>query len=191
MTNSFWVPPNSSITSLTFEVWVNPGVTLTSVDAQFGTTAFGGSPETLAGLSGVWGGTKFGFDVYNITADFPDVPWSGDGWLTLSNACTNAGCSASGGEVYWEENSGVGCFPTAHCPSLAFTNASLPGSLGCASGTCAGFPGGAAGQIYSEDPDLIGYTEGDTTPEPSSLALFGSGILGLGGFLRKRLRQLG
>ena len=125
VTNSFWVPPNSSITSLTFQVWVNPGVTLTSVDAQFGTTAFGGSPETLAGLSGVWGGTKFGFDVYNITADFPDVPWSGDGWLTFRMRAPMRAAPPLEARSIGRKTAAC-LFPTAHCPSLAFTNASYP-----------------------------------------------------------------
>jgi hypothetical protein len=63
----------------------------------------------------------------------------------------------SGDPVYWDENSG---------PSAASQS--------------------SAGTIPSEAFTVNG-TPGGTTPEPSSIMLLGSGILGLAGILRRRL----
>jgi len=51
--------------------------------------------------------------------------------------------------------------------------------------------GGASGPFYSDD--LSGYCEPgshDPTPEPSSLFLMGSGLLAIGGTLRRRLLRI-
>ena len=44
----------------------------------------------------------------------------------------------------------------------------------------------ALGTIPSEAFTINGSNGGGSTPEPSSLALFGSGVLGIGGLLRRR-----
>ena len=83
--------------------------------------------------------------------------------MTLSNACSTSGCSVSN-PIYWDENSG---------PSTAYEN--------------------TIGSIPSEAFTLTSCGVGDAgcgppVPEPSSILLFGSGILGLVGILRRRLR---
>ena len=60
--------------------------------------------------------------------------------------------------IYWDENSG---------PSTAYEN--------------------TLGSIPSEAFTLTGAPGGGTTPEPSSVMLFGSGVLGLAGVLRRKL----
>jgi hypothetical protein len=76
----------------------------------------------------------------------------------LANACTTiSGCTFQGIQVYWDQNSG---------PSSAYEN--------------------TLGSIPSESFTLDGIT-GGSTPEPSSIMLFGSGILGLAGVLRRKL----
>jgi hypothetical protein len=66
---------------------------------------------------------------------------------------------ASGDPVYWDENSG---------PASASES--------------------ALGTIPSEAYTVnTGSSGGGTTPEPSSIMLFGSGILGLAGVLRRKL----
>ena len=67
----------------------------------------------------------------------------------------------TGDPIYWDENSG---------PSSAFES--------------------AAGSIPSEAFTITGTATGTgTTPEPSSIMLFGSGILGLAGVLRRKLTR--
>jgi hypothetical protein len=43
------------------------------------------------------------------------------------------------------------------------------------------------GSIPSEAFTLTGSTSGGTTPEPGSVMLFASGVLGVAGVLRRRL----
>src|SRR5664279_1369081 len=123
---------------------------------QIGSTSFGGSTQTLNFTNTFLATNSFGFSLYQADSSLPfDIPWSGAGYLTLSNACTTSGCSVST-LIYWDENSG---------PSTAYEN--------------------TLGSIPSEAFTLTGLT--GTTPEPSSILLFGSGILGLAGALRWRL----
>ena len=80
-------------------------------------------------------------------------------WLNLQNAVV-----PSGDPVYWDENSGTGCQSNG-CPSSASES--------------------AVGTIPSEAFTINGGS--GTVPEPSSIMLFGSGILGLAGLLRRKL----
>jgi hypothetical protein len=79
-------------------------------------------------------------------------------YLTLQNACTTSGCSVSN-PIYWDENSG---------PSTAYEN--------------------TLGSIPSEAFTVTGSgSPPPNSPEPSSILLFGSGVLGVAGILRRRL----
>lgn len=80
-------------------------------------------------------------------------------WLNLQNAVVT-----NGDPLYWDENSGIGC-TSPGCPSSS--SGSDIGSIGAESFTV--------------------NTGGGTTPEPDSFVLLGSGILGLGGLLRRKL----
>jgi hypothetical protein len=137
---------------------------LTTVDMSLGTTPFGtdGFSGTLSGATNTFLGTnQYGYNLYQ--GRFARQSHDNGGlFVTLSNACTTSGCSTN--PIYWDENSGVGC-TSPGCPSTAYDS--------------------TVGSIPSEAFTLIG-TSG-TTPEPSSLMLFGSGILGLAGVLRRRL----
>jgi hypothetical protein len=95
-----------------------------------------------------------------------------DVYLTLQDAYTTSGCSLDNW-IYWDENGSIGCSEDdGHgegCPSTAYEN--------------------SLGSIPSEAVTIIGTAcrECGYTPEPSSILLFGSGILGLAGVLRRRL----
>ncbi len=132
---------------------------LTTVDMALGSTSFGGTPQTLTGVTNTFLGTnQYGYNLYQADYSFAPIA-SGPGYVTLSNACSTSGCSVST-PIYWDENSG---------PSTAYEN--------------------TLGSIPSEAFTLTGGTCGDCfpTPEPSSILLFGSGILGLVGILRRKL----
>jgi len=165
VSDSFTLPGNSTIEGLHFVYWdASTTDILTTVDMAIGSTSFGDDifSGTLTGVTNTFLGTnQYGYNLYQ--ADFKEVVQTihiKSGYVTLSNAVT-----PSGDPVYWDENSGIGCMSPG-CPSLAFEN--------------------SVGSIPSEAFTLTG-TSGGTTPEPSSIMLFGSGILGLAGVLRRKL----
>ena len=172
VSDSFQVADSSVIQDLHFVYWDASGSdVLTTVDMQLGTTSFGGGTQTLHGVTNTFIGiNSYGYSIFQADYTFTGVPWSGDGFITLSNACTTSGCSVSN-PIYWDENSGVGC-SSPGCPSIAYEN--------------------TIGSIPSETFTLTGTTgtgtgTGGTTPEPASILLFGSGVLGIAGVLRRRL----
>ncbi|MGB8885747.1 MAG: PEP-CTERM sorting domain-containing protein [Candidatus Korobacteraceae bacterium] len=145
-------------------VWVEPNETPTSIGWGLGTTPFstniasGTSPVTITN-SFV---NQFGYDVDTVSFSMGTLSLSaGNYWVTLENATT-----ADGAPVYWDENSGVGC-TSPGCPSQAQEN--------------------GVGTIPSETFTLEGSPAG-STPEPNTLALLGSGFVGLAAFLRCKSR---
>ena len=167
-------PGFNSVSDFHFVYWdASTTDLLTSVDLSFGTTSFGGTPTTICtsgapcGVSGLPGltNTLLGFNGSGYAlyqADWVtrfDIPIPATGGYVT---LSNA-CTTSGcsvvNPIYWDENSG---------PSTAYEN--------------------TVGSIPSESFTLSGERAG-TTPEPSSIMLFGSGILGLAGVLRRRLNR--
>ncbi len=145
-------------------VWVEPNETPTLIGWGLGTTPFstniasGTSPVTITN-SFV---NQFGYDVDTVSFSMGTLSLSaGNYWVTLENATT-----ADGAPVYWDENSGVGC-TSPGCPSQAQEN--------------------GVGTIPSETFTLEGSPAG-STPEPNTLALLGSGFVGLAAFLRCKSR---
>jgi PEP-CTERM motif len=159
VSDSFTVPAGSNIQSLEYVYWdASSTDLLTTTDIQIGATPFGGTAHALTGVTNTFLGTnQYGYNLYEASYSFSGVPWAGAGWLSLSNACTVSGCSGET-PIYWDENSG---------PSSAMEN--------------------TLGTIPSESFTLAGSYGGGSTPEPSSLMLLGSGILGLATFVRRRL----
>jgi hypothetical protein len=161
VSDSFTVAANQSIEDLHFVYWdASSSDLLTTVDMAVGSTSFGGTPQTLTGVTNTFLGTnQYGYELYRADYSFSNIPWSGAGYVTLSNACSTSGCSVSN-PIYWDENSG---------PSTAYENTlgSIPSEAFTLTGTCGANCG--------------------PTPEPSSIMLFGSGMLGLVGVLRRKL----
>ena len=150
-------------------VWLPVGDTLTSVEMQLGSASFGNqytdqvlnaTSHTNLFVNGF--GEQVAIYDFSLAGNGVDV-LNGVSWFTLQNAV-----SAAGNPVYWDENSGVGC-GSQGCPSSAYENTigSIPSEAFTITGTATGTTG--------------------TTPEPSSIMLFGSGILGAVGVLRRRL----
>ncbi len=160
VSDSFSVPDNSSIQDLHIVYWdASSTDLLTTVDMQIDSSSFGGSIQTLDNVTNVFLGTnQYGYNLYSAWYTFSGISWSGDGYVTLSNACSTSGCSVSN-PIYWDENGG---------PSTAYEN--------------------TIGSIPSEAFTLTGAHQG-TTPEPGSIMLLGSGILGLAGVLRRKLNR--
>ncbi len=159
----------ATVTGLSFGAWLEPGDVLESVQISITSSEFGGTSFynqvvnfTQSGCSG----NQYGFNVCTetSTSSFGSVNLAaGTFWLNLSNAVVN-----TGDPVYWDENSGFG----GDGPSSASEN--------------------SVGTIPSESFTILGTSSssstssGGTVPEPSSILLLGSGILGLAGVLRRR-----
>ncbi len=184
---------DEKVTDFSFGVWEFPGDTMYSV---LWSVSFSPNPPNtrsvldfgIATQKGGSGGTltdrfisvnQYGYNIDLITVTGLNAP-VGSGstyWLSLQAATVS-----SGNPVYWDENSGMGC-GSFGCPSSAFQNGigTIPseaftvGIYGCSGCYCG--PTLAAG--CSLEPS--------GTPEPGSILLFGSGILGLAGLLRCKL----
>ncbi len=148
-------------------VWLFPGDVLGSVDMALSSSSFGGTFNTynVSSFQDL-GVNQFGYDTGIASFDVANIPLSaGTNWITLQNAVE----TQFGDPIYWDENSG---------PSTAYENSlgSIPSeAFTVTGGGCAG----AGGR-----PDC-----GPPIPEPSTILLFGSGILGLAGVLRRKLSR--
>jgi len=174
VTNSFTISgQNETINSLTFGAWLEPGDTLSSVDVQLSSSPFGGENFFQSVLNVTQSNcfaNNFGFNVCaETTSNFSGPTLApGNYWLTLQNAVVT-----NGDPVYWDENSGVGC-QSPGCPSQAQQQG--VGSIPSEAFTLLG--------SSSTTTDVVTVT--GTTPEPGSLVLFGTGLLALAGFIRRR-----
>jgi PEP-CTERM motif len=179
VSDSYTLPFNAPVFGFSFVYWdANSSDLLTSVDwctsgaplctpnATWGAGGTGNITNTLLGTN------QFGYELYraDITGLFA-LQFANPGFITLGNACTTSGCSVSN-PIYWDENSGVGCMSNG-CPSSAFENTigSIPSEAFTVTGGC----------VFG------GRRPCGPTPEPGTITLFGSGILGLAGVLRRKL----
>ncbi|HUI84866.1 MAG TPA: PEP-CTERM sorting domain-containing protein [Candidatus Binatia bacterium] len=161
----------STITGLSFGAWLVTGDVLLSAQVALTSEAFGGTSYFNQVVSFTQSGcslNQYGFDVCTETGAFqgPTLP-VGTYWLNLQNAVT-----LGNNPIYWDENSGVGC-TSPGCPSEATCNSCIvPGH----------HP--PPQNLPPESFTLYGNS-GGTVPEPGSIALFGSGVLGIIGWLRR------
>jgi PEP-CTERM motif len=169
VSDTFHLTAETDIQQLSFWAWVEPGDTVTSVEVAIGSTGYFSNnvfDGTVTLTQSNCFTNNFGFDVCAETGNFNVQPSAGNYYLTLENAAT-----LDGNPLYWDENSGVGC-TSPGCPSSAQENTlgSIPSEAFTLSGTPSSTTSGTG-----------------TTPEPSSIMLLGSGILGLAGLLRRKL----
>lgn len=159
VSDSFVVPANSTIQRIDFVYWEEPSFdVLTTVDMQIGATSFAGSIQTLTGLTS----TYLGANSYGYNLFDAEYTFPGIAWSGSGFVTLSNACTTDGCSttpIYWDENMG---------PSTAYDS--------------------GAGMISSESFTLTGTAPGGTTPEPGSVILLASGVLGMAGTLRRKLR---
>jgi hypothetical protein len=166
VSDTFNVAANgSTITGFDFGAFLFPGDTLTSAELSItsgensGTSYFN---QTVNFTQSNCRSNEYGFNVCLESSSFAGPTLnSGTYWINLQNASV-----PSGDPVYWDENSG---------PSMASENS--VGSIPSESFTVLG----------SSSTTTSTTTSTGTVPEPSSILLIGSGVLGLAGIMRRRL----
>ena len=186
VSNDFSTGPEGTgmnlVIGFSLNVWEFPGDSLSSLDYSItgsenapcpsdlclgsGTVSKSGMSLNDAFISTNQFGYNFDLVSANLSFQSVSVPEGSREWLNLFNAVV-----PSGDPVYWDENSGAGCGGyqgNGDCPSSASES--------------------AVGTIPSEAFTIVGQQSSQgTTPEPSSIMLLGSGILGLAGLLRRKL----
>ena len=151
----------ASVNGLVFGAWAFPGDTLETVEVSITSSEFGGTvytDQTVSFTQSGCSGNQYGFNVCTETGNFGIAVNLASGTYWLN--LENA--VVPDDPIYWDENSG---------PSSASEN--------------------SVGTIPSEAFTILGSGTTTTTsgsvPEPSSIMLFGSGILGVAGILRRKL----
>ncbi len=161
VSDSFQLSSASTVNSVEFAAWVFPGDVLQSVEVSLTSEEFGGTVyfDQNVNITQTDCFTNHkGFNLCNETGSFGGVNLNaGTYWMNLQNAVV-----PTGDPVYWDENRG---------PSLASEN--------------------SIGSIPSESFTILGTasstTTTGTTPEAGSLLLFGSALVGVIGFLRRKI----
>jgi hypothetical protein len=168
--DTFTLADGASMTGFAFGAFELPGDSLAALgwsvtSGEDSGTVYGSGTASGGQITDKFLSTnQLGYDIDLITATGLNVSLNAGTtyWLNLSNG------QVSEGDIFWDENSGVGCGGDngkgGGCPSKA--SESTVGTIPSESFT-----------IYS----------GGTTPEPSNIMLFSSGIFALVGVLRRRL----
>jgi len=164
--SDMFIAQGTNVTGFSFGTWEFSGDVMTSVDwsvtsSENGGTVFGSGTASGKSITDQFiSSNQFGYDIDLVSVTGLNVPElkGVTYWLNLQNAVV-----PSGDPVFWDENSGKGCGGQG-CPSMASES--------------------SVGTIPGEAFTIGG---GGSTPEPSSIMLFGSGILGLAGVLRRKL----
>jgi hypothetical protein len=167
VSDTFTLSNSGSMTGFQIGIWKFPGDTFSSVEwsvttAENGGSTLGSGTASGSNVSDTFISTnQFGYDIdrVTVTASVTGLTIGTTYWLNLQYA--------NGDDpVYWDENSGVGCKSNG-CPSMASES--------------------SVGTIPSEAFTI--NTGSSTTPEPSDFVLFGSGVLGVASFLRRKPLQ--
>lgn len=165
--NSFTLKSDSTANGATVALWVQYHGTTTSLDWAISTSPFSGdlASGTATNLSSTPVSApdieSAGYDIHNVTFSFPDLSLSaGTYWLHISNA--------GPAFAWWDEAWGEG--EGASQVHFAFE----------------GVDDGIS-WFGSSTFQILG-TSSAATPEPSSILLVGSGLLGLGAMVRRKLK---
>src|ERR1700678_3327833 len=164
VSDSFTVPGGGALVDqVNFYAWTFPGDVLETAEVSITSSEFGGTTYSDQIVNFTQSGcstNQLGFNVCLESSTGLTLInlAAGTYWLNLDNATLND----DGDPIYWDENSG---------PSSASENSvgTIPSE---------------AFTIYSND-SIMSTTS--TTPEPTSVMLWGSGIIGLAGAIRRNL----
>ena len=157
VTDSFNISSNSTVTGFDGGFWVGPGDLPVQVDWSIGTSAYG---NTLGSGTAVLSNSLFCSGCGFGVYDIYTSTASGLNVALLTGTywlTLQNGITLNGSNMFWDENDG---------PSMAQQS--------------------TTGPIGSEAFNIYGMSQ-TTTPEPGTLVMFASGILGLGGVLRRKL----
>jgi hypothetical protein len=148
----------TTLTGATVGLWVLLGDKPLTVDWSIGTSFFGS--DVASGTSNLTNKPDFtnSFGYRVFTSSFSFGILPFLQQGTYYLTLQNA-TSVEGNPVYWDQNSG---------PSQAMDS--------------------SLGSVPSETFQIIGNRVGDLVPEPASLLLFGSSLMGLAGGIRKRMK---
>jgi hypothetical protein len=171
ISNGFVAAASGAPTTLEFSEWIASGFTPSSISyalcfEPFGTQLGFGTVAQNSSNSRFLFSNSFGYDIYDVTIPVTSgVMTAGNTyWVSLSNATDPRN---SGTEAWDIPNGGLGGPATCNFRQS-----------GTNYGDC-----GLGGESFT-------LTTGpSTTPEPSSILLLGSGILGLAGALRRKLNR--
>jgi PEP-CTERM motif len=162
VSDTFSVPTGgATVGGLAFGAWEFPGDVLESAEVEITSSEFGGTVYTDQVVNFTQSGcsaNQYGFNVCTETGSLGSAVNLAAGTYWLN--LDNAVVN-DGDPIYWDENSG---------PSSASEN--------------------SVGTIPSESFTVLGTTTtttSGTVPEPSSMLLFGSGVVGLVGWLRRKM----
>jgi hypothetical protein len=160
ISDTFSLTSNSTVNGLNFGAWLAPGDILESTEVTITSDEDGGTTYFDQQVNFTQSGcvlNQVGFNVCTETSSAFSGPSLNAGTYWLT--LQNAFVN-TGDPVYWDENDG---------PSSASNN--------------------SIGTLGSESFTILGSSSsgGGTTPEPSSILLFGSGVVGVGALLRRKL----
>jgi hypothetical protein len=173
ISNGFVSAASGTPTQLEFGEWVLSGSTPTSIGYEIGTTAFGtqlgsGTVAQNSTNSVLLFTNGFGYGIYDVTIPVTSLAMTAGNeyWVSLSNAANTGGTQSGAWDL---------AGPSGGPATCNFRQS------GTNYGDCG--TGGESFTLSNPGPPPPG------TPEPSSILLFGSGILGLAGVLRRKLNR--